>query len=55
MRITANAHKTLLLSGLLLTLAACAAGIPCEAYFGGPRPDMQFATVQVGISFVSRC
>jgi hypothetical protein len=47
----ANAHKTLLLSTLLLTLAACAAPTPYKAYFGDPRQDMQLSTVQ-GRNFV---
>ena len=51
MTITANAHKTLLLSALLLTLAACAAHAPYKAYFGDPRQDMQLATV-LGGSFI---
>ena len=51
MTIAANAHKTLLLSALLLTLAACAARAPYKAYLGDPREDMQLATVQGG-SFI---
>ena len=51
MMIAANAHKTLLLSALLLTLTACAAHTPYKAYFGDPREDMQLATVQGG-SFI---
>lgn len=46
-----NSHKTLLLSALLLTLAACAAPTPYKAYFGAPRQNLQLATVQ-GASFV---
>lgn len=46
-----SSYKTLLLSALLLTLAACAAPMPYKAYFGDPRQDMQLATVQ-GASFV---
>ena len=49
MAITADAYKTLVLSALLLTLVACAAGAPYKAYFGDPRQDMQLATVQGGI------
>jgi hypothetical protein len=48
---TANAQKALLLSALLLILAACAAGTPYKVYFGDPRQDMQLATVQGG-SFI---
>ena len=51
MKSTANAQKTLLLSALLLILAACAAGTPSKVYFGDPRQDMQLATVQGG-SFI---
>lgn len=51
MTITANTTKTLLLSALLLTLAACAAQTPYKAYFGDPRQDMQLATVAGG-SFI---
>ena len=51
MTIATNMHKTLLLSSLLLTLAACAAPTPYKAYFGDPRQDMQLSTVQ-GRSFV---
>ncbi|MBL4572546.1 MAG: hypothetical protein JKY86_05665 [Gammaproteobacteria bacterium] len=51
MTIATNAHKTLLLSALLLTLAACAAPVPYKAYFGEPRQAMQLSTVQ-GRNFV---
>lgn len=51
MKIATNAYKTLLLSMLLLTLAACAAPGPYKAYFGDPRQDMQLSTVQGG-SFI---
>ena len=51
MTIIANAHKTLLLSALLLTLAACAAHAPYKSYFGDPRQDIQLATV-LGGSFI---
>jgi len=51
MTITASAHTTLLLLPLLLALTACAAGAPYKAYLGGPREDMQIATVQGG-SFI---
>lgn len=51
MTIATNAYKTLLLSALLLTLAACAAPLPYKAYFGDPRQSMQLSTVQ-GDSFV---
>lgn len=48
MTIATNKHKILLLSMLLLTLAACAAPPPYKAYFGDLRQDMQLATVQGG-------
>ena len=51
MTIIANAHKTLLLSALLLTLAACAAHARYKAYFGDSRQDIQLATV-LGGSFI---
>lgn len=51
MTIARNAHKTFLLSMLLLTLAACAAPRPYKAYFGDLRQDMQLSTVQGG-SFI---
>ncbi len=46
-----TARKTVLISTLLLFLAACAAPAPYKAYFGDPRQDMQLATVQGG-SFI---
>ena len=46
--IATNAKKTLLLSMLLLTLAACAAPTPYKAYIGDPRQDMRLATVEGG-------
>ena len=51
MTTSTNVHKTLLLSTLLLTLAACAGPTPYKAYFGDPKRDMQLSTVQ-GRNFV---
>lgn len=51
MKIATNVHKTILISTLLLTLAACAAPAPYKAYFGDPRQDMRLSTVE-GRSFV---
>ena len=57
--IIANAHKTLLLSALLLTLTACATSTPYKAYFGDPRRDIQLATAQgdsfIRVEMLNRC
>lgn len=51
MKIALGVNRTLLLSTLLLTLAACTAPTPYKAYFGDPRQDMRLSTVEGG-SFV---
>ena len=51
MTITANAHRKLRLSALLLTLAACVAETPYKTYYGDLRQDMPLVIVQ-WVSFI---